>query len=123
MTDVTDDYLKRIADGVGLTPDAAAELLPVWARTLLRHRAMLRRVESVLAQLDARKRDPASQMWAADLHAAVTGRKFLYRCPDHGDRQPLSRRHESGVCCGEVFRDRLGTCTKTAVLVGEVDAL
>lgn len=133
--DATDLYLRDIAQH-GLSPDAAADLLPRWAETLQRHRAMLRRVEAVCAQLEERTRDPASVMWGAELRAAITGRKWLYRCPEHGDRSRLAQRHESGVCCGASLETlstanpdpksttascRWGSCTKTAVLIGEVD--
>lgn len=76
---------------------------------LLRHRAMLRRVEAVCARLEDRKQDPTSQMWAAELRAAITGRKWLYRCPVHGDRVKSHKVQENSVCCSQ------------AVLVGEVE--
>jgi hypothetical protein len=86
-----------------------------------RHRSMLNRLNKLVDRLGRYSSDATAQFWAAELRAAITGRKFLYRCLDHGDRPLLSMRHDR-VCCGEVFRDRLGTCTKDAELVGEVDA-
>lgn len=90
-------------------------------RHLAHYRTMLRRLNAVLAQLEARKHDSMAQLWAAELRAAIMGRAYLYRCPVHGDRMTLSQRHERGVRCGKAFRNRLGTCSETADLVGEVE--
>ncbi len=115
-TDLTDGDLETLRAG-DLSEDLRARVYQE-----LRHRRQaMERVERVIWQLATSKSDPDAmeRWWAAELQSAVTGVAYLYRCPDHGDRRPLSKREERGVCCGEPFRGRLGVCTETAVLVGE----
>lgn len=91
--------------------------------------AMMRRIDALHERMMSQHPESMDRWWAGELRAAITGRKFLYRCPDHPDRQQVSSQlNERGVCCGAMIpwpaeRTRHGgsTCTKTTELIGEVD--
>lgn len=112
------------------TPEGDA-VGPSWdavAKEIRRSRAAIRRAWVVYSQLEKRTADPASVLVAAELRSALTGRRWLYRCPEHGDRPPLPQRHPPGVTCGAPlpypWTTRSGsTCSRVALLVGEVDLL
>lgn len=123
MSDLTDKELDDLR-----TADVYDEQCERAYDEIRRHRAAMRRLDTLETTLRSHKRDPGSMehYWAAELRAALTGRKFLYRCPEHGDRSLLSQRHERGVCCGKpliIWEERIGgsCCSRTAELVGEVD--
>lgn len=91
--------------------------------------ALMRRIDALHERMVSRHPESMDRWWAGELRAAITGRKFLYRCPDHPDRQQVrSQLSARGVCCGAMIpwpakwtQHGGSTCTKTAELVGEMD--